>query len=109
MRSTRPITFAADLNLHTFVENEIGPMMDCSSVDERKYSKKQKILMNVLSPSAMRPSLTKHENGHGCIANDSTEDYNDIEWSWLDGADDDVHDGDDVDSIHGKCSMRFIF
>lgn len=100
MYSNRPITFAADLNLHTFVENEIGPMTDWSSVDVRKYSKKQKISMNVSSSSVS--SLTKHRNGHECSV-DFSEDYSDSEWSWA-IVDDIAMDVDDVDNGHGKFS-----
>lgn len=93
MRSNRPITFAADLNLHTCAENEIGPMMmDGRSADKRKLSmKKQKILMNDSPPS----TLAKHRNGHRC-GHDNSEDYNKIEWPWLADGDDDVENG------HGK-------
>lgn len=100
MHSNRPITFAADLNLHTFVENEIGPMTDWSSVDERKYLKKQKISMNV-SSSSVSP-LTKYRNGHECSV-DFSEDYSDSEWPWA-VVDDVAMDVDDVDNGHGKFS-----
>lgn len=101
IRSSRPITFAADLNLHTFDENEIGPSTDWCSADERKYSKKQKILMNV-SPSSTVPS-TKHQNGHGCRGESSDDYNNDIEWPWMAG-DDGAVDVEDVDNGHGKYS-----
>lgn len=109
MRTSRPITFSADLNLHTYDENEIGPMIDRDNAAERKYSKKQK--MNVSSSPAPSQPLTKQRNGHEYGAN-SREDYNDIEWSWTaaDGDDDDGAVGvDDVDNGHGKFSNAIYF
>lgn len=104
IRSSRPITFAADLNLHTFDENDIEPSMDWCNADERKYSKKQKILMNVMppTPSSTVPP-TKHQNGQGCRGESSDDYNNDIEWPWMAG-DDGAVDVEDVDNGHGKFS-----
>lgn len=107
MRTSRPVTFSADLNLHTYDENEIGPMIDWGEADERKYSKKQK--MNVPSSASPSPPLTEHRNGHGYGVG-SREDYSDIEWSWTVGDDDDAVVGvDDDDNGHGKFSNAIYF
>lgn len=108
MRTTRPITFSADLNLHTYDENEIGPMIDWGNATERKHSKKQK--MNVSLLASASPPLTKHRNGHGYGAG-FREDYNDIEWSWTDADDGDAAavGVDGVDNGHGKFSNAIYF
>lgn len=100
MRSNRPITFAADLNLHAFTENEIEPMMNGSRrcADQPECTKKQKILMDV-STSSSTPLLAKHRNGHG-NRTDNCEDSNNIEWSWLTG-------GDGIENGYGEFGMWF--